>query len=80
MFISKKELNNLFWKIFCISIKLLKISKVILFAYHKFSIMRVFKSIIYLLNRDSYAKRIVLLFLIIELSKQNGFFLFGGRA
>ena len=35
--------------------------------------MRFSKPIIYILNWDSYAKRIALLFLIIELSIQNSF-------
>ena len=33
------------------------------------------KSVIYFLNWDSYANRIALLFLVIELSKQNTFVL-----
>ena len=37
--------------------------------------MRFSKSIIYLLNWNFYAKRIAILFLIIELSIQNGFLL-----
>ena len=49
-------------------------------SYHKFSIMRFFKFVIYLLNRDSCAKIIVFLFLIIKLFKQNDLLISRERA
>ena len=86
MFISKKELNNPFWKVF---------SKYFLSplnyksfqkyfgnsSYHKFSIMGFSKFVIYLLNQDSYAKIIILLFFTLKLSisKQNSFLLLLGE-
>ena len=41
--------------------------------------MRFSKSTIFFLNWDSYTKRIALLFIIIELSKQNDFLILSER-